>query len=286
MTEPVFFGLPVSLAFLYFVVYSCLGWCMETIYCSVIERRWVSRGFLYGPICPIYGVGVLMMICWFKPFMDDPLVFYLVATVCMSTWEYFVGWFLETTTHIKYWDYSHKKFNLKGRICLQISLCWGVLSYIVLYFIHPRVAESLQRLQGSLLYFADGVLLGIILADAAATVTQLVKASQMMKKLRQAGDELRLKAHLGRAELSDLLVEARSNLGDRLEDLLPDQLDDAGRTAKERYDELMARTEFVTRRFRETYHDMRASLPDNGTFESVKRRGERVKEFLKNNRKK
>ena len=65
MNEPLFFGVPISLAFLYFIIYSVLGWCMETIYCSVAERRLVPRGFLYGPLCPIYGVGVLMMICWF-----------------------------------------------------------------------------------------------------------------------------------------------------------------------------------------------------------------------------
>ena len=76
MTEPVFFGLPISLAFLYFIVYSVLGWCMETVYCSTLERRFVPRGFLYGPMCPIYGVGVLMMICWFQPLMGNPVVFY------------------------------------------------------------------------------------------------------------------------------------------------------------------------------------------------------------------
>lgn len=273
MSEPIFFGLPLSTAFLYFVVYSFLGWCMETIFCSVVERRLVSRGFLFGPICPIYGVGVLMMICWFKPFMDRPVVFYLVATVCMSAWEYLVGWFLEVTTHIKYWDYSWSRFNLKGRICLPVSLAWGILSYLVLFFIHPQVAGFLAQFNGVFLYFLDGLLLGVLTADAGATIFQLVKTSQLMKKLQQAGDELRLRAHLGKAELSDLLEEAKSNLSD----LLPDQLDEAGRNAKARYDELMARTELITRRFRETYHGMRPSLPDAGTLESVKRRGEWVK---------
>ena len=205
----------------------------------------------------------------------------LVATVCMSAWEYLVGWFLEVTTHIKYWDYSWSRFNLKGRICLPVSLAWGGLSYLVLFFIHPQVEGVLAGLRGTVLYFTDGLLLGVILADAGATVFQMAKASQLMRKLRQAGDELRLRAHLGKAELSDLL----ENIGDRLEDLLPDQLDETGRAAKARYDELMARTELITRRFRETYHGMRASLPDAGTFESVKRRGEWVKEHLLNAKK-
>ena len=154
-------------------------------------------------------------------------------------------------------------------------------SYLVLFFIHPGVEGALAQIKGVLLYFLDGVLLGLLSADAGATIFQLVKTSQLMKNLRQAGDELRLKAHLGKAEFFDLL----ENIGDRLEDLMPEQLDEAGRAAKERYDELMARTEIFTRRFRETYQGMRSSLPDAGTFESVKRRGEWIKNQLKQEKK-
>ena len=160
MNEPLFFGVPISLAFLYFIIYSVLGWCMETIYCSVAERRLVPRGFLYGPLCPIYGVGVLMMICWFQPLMGNPVLFYMVATVCMSTWEYMVGWFLETTTHMKYWDYSQYRFNLHGRICLWVCLVWGILSFLVLYFIHPKVAEQVAKLPLIPRYVLDGFFLG------------------------------------------------------------------------------------------------------------------------------
>ena len=280
MTEPVIFGLPLRLAFLYFIVYSVLGWLMETIYCSVLERRLVPRGFLYGPLCPIYGVGVLMMICWFQPLMGNPVLFYLTATVCMSAWEYFVGWFLETTTHIKYWDYSMYRFNLKGRICLWVCLMWGVLSFIVLYFIHPLVAGELSKIPPLAIYVLDGFFLGVLVSDAGATIYQLAKTSRMLDKLQQAGDELRLQAHLGAAELSDRLAQAREGASDRLEDLLPEELDERGRALKARYDELMTRTEHLSRRFRESYSNMSASPRDKAAFESVKRRGEQIKARL------
>lgn len=276
MKEPVLFGLPLSLAFLYFIVYSVLGWCMETVYCSLKERRPVPRGFLYGPLCPIYGVGVLMMILWFQPLMGRPVLFYVVSTITMSAWEYFVGWFLETTTHIKYWDYSMYPFNLKGRICLWVCLTWGALSFVVLYFIHPYVVSRLAGLRGPGLYFADGVFLGILIADAAATVYQLVKASQMIARLQQAGDELRRQASLGRAELSGKLDGVR----DKLEELMPDQLDEVGRSVKERYDALMSWAEYYTRRLRVSYRDMRMAGPGNQALESVKRRGERLRARL------
>lgn len=277
MTEPLLFGLPISLAFLYFVIYSVMGWAMETVYCSVLQRHFVSRGFLYGPLCPIYGVGVLMMICWFQPLMDRPVVFYLTATVCMSAWEYFVGWFLETTTHIKYWDYSMYRFHLKGRICLWVCLTWGALSFLVLYFIHPRVAALTGKIPLIPRYVLDGFFLGALTSDAAATIYQLVRTSQLLGKLQRAGDELRLQAHLGKAELSDRLAEARSALSGYLEDLRPDQLDDRGKALKARYDDLMARTEILSRRFRAKYRGMTASGSDKEALESVKRRGENVR---------
>lgn len=276
MREPAVFGLPISLFVLYFIVYSVLGWCMETVYCSVLERRFVPRGFLFGPMCPIYGVGVLMMICWFQPLMDRPVVFYLTATVCMSAWEYLVGWFLETTTHIKYWDYSMYRFNLKGRICLWVCLMWGVLSFLVLYFIHPKVAQLLGRIGLIPRYILDGFFLGVLVSDTGATIYQLVRTSQMLGKLQRVGDELRLQVRLGKAELSDMLAEAKEVFSGRLEDLLPDQLDDTGRAIKERYDELMTRTELMTRRFRTSYREMKTAGPAKEALESVKRRGDRL----------
>jgi len=285
MTEPVFFGLPISLAFLYFITYSVLGWCMETIYCSVLERRFVPRGFLFGPLCPIYGVGVLMMICWFQPLMGNPVVFYLTATVCMSAWEYLVGWFLETTTHIKYWDYSMYRFNLKGRICLWVCLMWGLLSFLVLYFIHPKIEEVLGRIGLIPRYVLDGFFMGVLVSDTGATIYQLVRTSQMLGKLQQAGDQLRLQVHLGKAELTDKLAEAKVAFSGRLEDLLPDQLDETGRALKERYDELMTRTELVSRRFRRIYSGMSTAGPSKEALESVKRRGEKLKARLKNAKK-
>lgn len=276
MSEPVFFGLPISLAFLYFIVYSILGWCMETVYCSTLERHFVPRGFLYGPMCPIYGVGVLMMICWFQPLMGNPVLFYLTATVCMSAWEYLVGWFLETTTHIKYWDYSMYRFNLHGRICLWVCLMWGVLSFLVLYFIHPRVAGVLARIPTVPLYVLDGFFLGVLCSDAGATIYQLVRTSQMLTRMQQVGDELRLQAHLGKAEFADKLAEARESFSERLDDLLPDQLDDTGRALKERYNDLMMGAELMSRRFRARYSGMSAGKIAEA-LESVKRQGEKGK---------
>ena len=240
MSEPVVFGFPISLLFLYFVIYAFLGWILETVYCSVRERRFVARGFLYGPVCPIYGVGVLMMLCWFAPFTGQPLLFYVIATVCMSAWEYLVAWILETTTHIKYWDYSDRKFNLHGRICLSISLTWGVLAYLVIFWIHPVVAGLVERLSLFTIYVADVVLLVLLVADAAATIRELALLTAMLRKLTQMGEELQVQLALSRAELSDRLDEAREVLSDRLDDAkesISDRLDDARESISDKLDD-------------------------------------------------
>lgn len=239
MSEPAVFGFPISLLFLYFIIYSFLGWLLETVYCSLRERRFVARGFLYGPICPIYGVGVLMMLCWFAPFTDQPLIFYMVATVCMSAWEYLVGWLLETTTHIKYWDYSTRRFNLHGRICLSISLTWGVLAYLVIFWIHPVVARLTAQMSDFAIHVAGVVLLALLVADAAATIRELALLTAMLQKLTRMGEELQVQLALSRAELSDRLDEAREALSSRLDgakESLSDKLDEARESLSDHLD--------------------------------------------------
>lgn len=284
MTEPLLFGFPISLLFLYFIVYAFLGWVMETCYCSLLEKRFVARGFLYGPICPIYGVGVLMMICWFAPLTGRPLLFYAVAVVCMSAWEYLVGWFLETTTHIKYWDYSMYKFNLHGRICLHICLTWGVLAYLVIFWVHPFVADLLALLTPTTQHVLALVLLVLLAADAAFTIRELMLVRRAMQKLGEAGEELRLQLALGKAELNDYLEELRESLEDKFDDAkdaINDKLEDAmdnlsepAQRLREKYAGLLSKAEKSSRHLRYVYRDMsskKLSAPLSAVAEAARR---------------
>ena len=252
MSEPVLFGLPLHLLLLYFFLYACLGWILETTYCSVVERRFVVRGFLYGPICPIYGVGVLMMICWFSPFLSHPLLFYVLATVCMSALEYSVGWFLEAATHIKYWDYSHFRFNLHGRICLWVCLLWGALAYLMLFWVHPFVSGWVLRIPLPLRRGAAGLLSLLLVLDAALTIRDLALMSKVLARLSQAGEELRLQLALGRAQLNDRL--------ESILDAAPGTLDEAAERLRARYADLLAKAERRTRRFLASYSHMSSQL--------------------------
>ena len=232
------FGYTLSTLVLYFCFYSLAGWCMETVYCSVLERRFVSRGFLHGPICPIYGVGVLLMILFFRPLAGNILVFYLVSTVTMSAWEYFVGWFLEVTTHMKYWDYSMYRFNLKGRICLWVCLVWGVLSYVCIFWIHPPVERAVAALPTMARDILAIVLASAILADAVVTIRDLALMTKVVNALQQAG-----------SGLTSRFQDAKEAMASAL----PDSLSESGAKLREKYSDLVAAAERRTRRFRHTY---------------------------------
>ena len=259
MTEPIFLGYPISTLFLYFIFDSFCGWVWETCYCSLKERHYVPRGFLYGPICPIYGVGVLLMILFFAPLQENLLVFYFVAVSIMTVWEYLVGWFLETTTHIKYWDYSHIPFNIKGRVCLPASLLWGVLSYVAVFLIHPPVARMLGSLASWLHYTLCGAFFTLLLVDAVTTIRKLALVTKALDRLQTAGDELRLQLALAKADLSDNLEEAGDQLRSRLEaarDSLPPAAAERLERLADNYNELLKLAERQSRRFRKRYAHM------------------------------
>lgn len=273
MLEPQLLGYPITLLFLYFIFYSFCGWLWETVYCSVVEKHLVARGFLYGPICPIYGVGVLLMILFFSPFKDNLVIFYFVALFVMTAWEYFVGWFLETTTHIKYWDYSHIKFNIKGRVCLPVSLFWGVLSYVAVFWIHPPVARLFDAIPMWLRYTLCGSLLTLLVVDTVTTIRKLALVTRLMGKLQTAGDELRLQLALAKAEAGDSIEEAGAQLREKLEgirDGLTEPVADRLDRLMETYDDLLVKAERQSRRFRNRYSHMTSS---RYTLEDVRAAG-------------
>ena len=131
---------------LFFFFYSVIGWISEVIYCYIKDKKWTNRGFLFGPICPIYGTGALsMLICltWCKKW---PVVVFFLGIIVCDIVEYFTSFAMEKLFDKKWWDYSKKKFNLNGRICLEHSCYWGIFSVALIYLIHQYGAEKLASI--------------------------------------------------------------------------------------------------------------------------------------------
>ena len=132
--------------FLAFLTYSFLGWVCETVYCSIGQRKFVNRGFLNGPLCPVYGFGAMAVLFFLRPVRENLLVLYLSGVLVTSVIEYITGFLLEKLFATKWWDYSTYRFNIHGRVCLRNSLMFGVLSVIAARVIDPVVQGMIASL--------------------------------------------------------------------------------------------------------------------------------------------
>ena len=126
-----------------FFVYGFLGWCTEVGFAAFKTHRFVNRGFLNGPICPIYGVGVTAVITVLTPYKSDIIVLYILSVVLVTILEGLTGWAMDKIFHNKWWDYSDMPLNIGGYVCLLFSIVWGFACLFIIYFIQPLVHDVL-----------------------------------------------------------------------------------------------------------------------------------------------
>ena len=124
----------------WFFIYSFLGWVWESVYVSVKKKKLVNRGFINGPLCTIYGLGAVAVYLILKPFDENLLILYVGGVVTATVLEYITGWLMEKIFHTRWWDYSSKKYNLHGYICLGSSVAWGFFTLLLFYVLQPFVS--------------------------------------------------------------------------------------------------------------------------------------------------
>ena len=206
---------------LYFFVYGFLGWCTEVIFAAFKQHRFVNRGFLNGPICPIYGVGVTLVIACLEAFQSNLLLLYISSVILVTVVEGVTGWAMDKLFHNKWWDYSKLPFNIGGYVCLLFSLIWGVACVFIVYFVHPLIHQVL-----SLIPHTAGIaliaILGIaLLSDIIVTTSAIVKFNQYLERLKHITDELHAISNQIGSELYqnvmhvlDMQVSSRQKLDD------------------------------------------------------------------------
>ena len=178
----------------YFIIYSFLGWICETIYCSIIDKQYVNRGFLKGPFCPIYGTGALIVVILLSPFSDNIIMLYLTAMIFTSILEYTTGFLLETIFHLKWWDYSNYKFNIKGRVCLLNSILFGILSVFTIKIINPILVELTKGISINFIIWTCHILIVYFVADAAVTVSRVLQLGSKLKEMSALFEEIKEKS--------------------------------------------------------------------------------------------
>ena len=193
-------GFSLYQVFAYFLIYSCLGWCLEVIYAAVTTGQLINRGFLNGPVCPIYGFGMVIVLFALTPLSHSLLLLYLGGVILPSALELVGGWALYKLYHTRWWDYSDYPFNIGGYICLEFSLLWGVGTLIVMKLVHPIIADAvalIPPLVGLVLMFllyaiyaADTIATAFAASDLARDLDALEKVADSMHAVSDAMTEL------------------------------------------------------------------------------------------------
>ncbi|MDD3139881.1 MAG: putative ABC transporter permease [Lachnospiraceae bacterium] len=183
---------------LYFFIYGFLGWCVEVAYAGVKEKRFINRGFLNGPICPIYGVGVMIVVHFLDTYKNNIILLFLASVIMVTVLEYITGLVLEQIFHNKWWDYSNRPWNIQGYVCLLFSLIWGMACVFIVKFIHPLLSIGVYYIPKILGIFVISVCITAMFADLYVTASAILKMNKRLAKMDEIAKELhRISEELG-----------------------------------------------------------------------------------------
>lgn len=175
----------------YFIIYSFLGWVMESIVRTIAEKKIINTGFLKGPFCPIYGIGAIIILLFLNQFESQPILLFFIAIMVLTIWEYLVGVLLEKIFHTKYWDYTDQKFNFQGRVCLVNSICWGILGVIFVKYIHPFIQNIISFIDVKLLHYVMSIIMLVLIIDFITTVIKVKNIKMTLEKVEELNKEIK-----------------------------------------------------------------------------------------------
>lgn len=170
--------------FLWFLMYSFVGWAWECALCSTRERRFINRGFLNGPWCPIYGYGAVIDILVLGRVKSVVAIFFL-SVVLTGVLEYFTSYFMEKIFHARWWDYSNRRFNINGRVCLIGMVVFGTFSVLLLKFLHPFVVSLTDKIPVVTMHVLVIALFVVYIVDNAITFTGILKLPEKIRKVAE-----------------------------------------------------------------------------------------------------
>lgn len=170
-----------------------MGWIGEVVYCSIPEKHFINRGFLHGPLCPVYGFGGLFVVFLLMPFKDTWVALFFASMFVTSVLEYFTSWIMEILFHNRWWDYSQYKFNIKGRVCLLNSVLFGIAGTLALHFVHPPISDFICRIKSPFVEIIAGVVFICFITDLILTVRTLNLFNKKLEELKEFSNSLKTK---------------------------------------------------------------------------------------------
>lgn len=205
--------------FLWFLFYSFVGWMYESILVSCQQHRLVNRGFLNGPLCPIYGTGAILGVAILGN-VHNPITIFLISMVGATILEYTTSWAMEQLFHARWWDYSNFRFNLQGRVCLLGALIFGLGGVGVVLGSQPYVERVTDMIPLPMLHTLVTVLALITIIDLAVTVTGILEFEQVLDSVAQVVQDVAARAggtwQRGSSAVSDRMRELSQDAVERL----------------------------------------------------------------------
>ena len=215
ISDLTFFGYSFTEAFTMFTFWSFVGWCIEVVYMTLETGEFQNRGFLNGPICPIYGFGVLIVTYFARPIDHTILLLFVVSMSICTAVELIVGVGMEKIFHNTWWDYSHERFNYKGYICLKVSLLWGLGCLLVIRVGHPTVVNLIERVPPFVLAIASVVIAVLLVPDMIVSVCAIENLNNRLRQLNEISDKLKASSVRIGEGLADETLELKAKY-DRL----------------------------------------------------------------------
>ena len=248
-----------------FIIYAFLGWCSEVAFAAVNKGKFVNRGFLNGPVCPIYGVGMLIVVLCLWNLRDRPLLLFLGSALLTTALEFVTGFVLERFFHDKWWDYSDMPFNIKGYVCLKFTILWGLAASFIIGAIHRFIYMLIEKTPFVLGAILLAVFSAAFIADFIVTLTALAKLPKKLKAMAEAERALRAVSDKIGENISDTTIAAKER-GTALAEENKPRLDELKAEYEKKKKELSAMLErnFVQRRIFKAFPNLK-----NGRYKAV-----------------
>lgn len=240
-----------------FFAYSFFGWCCECAYCLFVQGQFVNRGFLNGPVCPVYGFGALSVIWMLTPLSHDTVLLFIAGTIVTSVLEYATGWLLETLFHTKWWDYSQFKYNLHGRVWLGNSVLFGVLAVLTVRMLHPFLWHVIGALHPVALIWIASACTTLFAVDLFLSVLTTLQLTGKLEKIHAAVTFIKERTEAAIAQGHSQLATLQSMpLAQRMEALFGKS--EEGLRLRARFSELTHSHTRLQRRLLDAFPNMRS----------------------------
>ena len=248
-----------------FIIYAFLGWCSEVAFAAVNKGKFVNRGFLNGPVCPIYGVGMLIVVLCLWSLRDRPLLLFLGSALLTTALEFVTGFVLERFFHDKWWDYSDMPFNIKGYVCLKFTILWGLAASFIIGAIHRFIYMLIEKTPFVLGVILLAVFSAAFIADFIVTLTALVKLPKKLKAMAEAERALRAVSDKIGENISDTTIAAKEK-GEALAEENKPRLEELKAEYEKKKKEFSAMLErnFVQRRIFKAFPNLK-----NGRYKAI-----------------